>query len=121
MKNQTTTKTTAKSSKPKASKAPAPAITQQASNKFETLKRNFEVEYLKGGDYSDALTALATALAVSCVNKCLDPQRKTAPEHDTVSDNGSNPAMVALKRYICRRQTFGEHFNSRRKCDKSQV
>ena len=34
------------------------------------------------------------------VNKCIDPQRKTAGDLDKISDNGQNPAMIALKRGI---------------------
>ena len=38
--------------------------------------------------------------AYSVVNKCIDPQRKAAADRDTISDNGQNPAMIALKRGI---------------------
>lgn len=69
-------------------------------NAFEQAKRDFETAYTSGGDYSPALLTLSTAIAHSVVRKCLDPQRKTAAEHDTVSDNGQNPAMVELKRGI---------------------
>lgn len=69
-------------------------------NAFEQAKRDFETAYTSGGDYSPALLTLSTAIAHSVIRKCLDPQRKTAAERDTVSDNGQNPAMVELKRGI---------------------
>ena len=49
---------------------------------------------------SDTVTKLATAIAYSVLNKCIDPQRKTAPTRDSISDNGINPALVALKREL---------------------
>ena len=67
---------------------------------FETVKRNYETALAQGKDTAQELTALATAVAYSVLNKCIDPQRKTAADRETVSDNGYNPALVQLKRGI---------------------
>lgn len=67
---------------------------------FETVKRNYETALAQGKDTTQELTALATAVAYSVLNKCIDPQRKTAADRETVSDNGYNPALVQLKRGI---------------------
>ena len=67
---------------------------------FETVKRNYETALAQGKDTAQELTALATAVAYSVINKCIDPQRKTAAQRDTASNTGFNPAMVSLKRGI---------------------
>lgn len=67
---------------------------------FEQVKRNYEHALATGKDSTQELTALATAVAYSVLNKCIDPQRKAAPQRETVSDNGYNPALVQLKRGI---------------------
>ena len=67
---------------------------------FEQVKRNYENALASGKDSTQELTALATAVAYSVLNKCIDPQRKTAADRETVSDNGYNPALVQLKRGI---------------------
>ena len=67
---------------------------------FEQVKRNYETALASGKDSTQELTALATAVAYSVLNKCIDPQRKTAADRETVSDNGYNPALVQLKRGI---------------------
>ena len=67
---------------------------------FEKVKRNCEKALTNGKDSAQELTALATAVAYSVLNKCIDPQRKTAADRDNVSDNGYNPALVQLKRGI---------------------
>lgn len=67
---------------------------------FDTVKRDFEQALNAGGDYSVPLFDLATAVAYSVLNRCLDPQRKTAPARDAVSDNGQTPALVDMKRGI---------------------
>lgn len=64
---------------------------------FDALKRAYETAYNSGDDYTEAVYNLATAIAHSVINKCLDPQRKTAPNRDTVSNNGASPALRALK------------------------
>lgn len=72
----------------------------EKQNTFETVKRTFETAYASGNDYAAALMDLSTAIAYSVLNKCIDPQRKTAKDRDTVSDSGINPALVSLKRGI---------------------
>lgn len=67
---------------------------------FETVKRDFETALASGKDYAAELLELSTAVAYSVVNKCIDPQRKTAADREEVSDNGQNPAMLQLKRGI---------------------
>ena len=67
---------------------------------FDTLKRNFEHALYNGKDYTNELTELSTAIATACLNKCIDPQRSTAPTRDTISNNGFNPALTDLKRGI---------------------
>lgn len=67
---------------------------------FEQVKRDFETALDSGKDYGPALLDLSTVFAYSVVNKCIDPQRKTAADRDSISDNGQNPAMIALKRGI---------------------
>ena len=68
---------------------------------FDRLMRNWEKAYTAfittGADPSTELYALATACANSVLKKCLDPQRKTAPDRETVSNNGINPALKAVK------------------------
>lgn len=75
-----------------------PAATEKAD--FETVKRTFENVLASGKDYGPALMDLSTVFAYSVVNKCIDPQRKAAASWENVSDNGQNPAMIALKRGI---------------------
>ena len=74
--------------------------TQTERNTFDTVKRTFEQAYTSGQDYTAALMDLSTAVAYSVLNKCIDPQRKTAKDKDTVSDSGISPALVELKRGI---------------------
>lgn len=74
-------------------------------NTFEQVKRNYENALASGKDTGTELTALATAVAYSVLNKCIDPQRKTAQTkaadgEQTASNSGRNPALVALKRGI---------------------
>ena len=74
--------------------------TTETRKDFETVKRNFETAFSSGRDYSAELLDLSTAVAYSVLNKCLDPQRKTAVDREQVSDNGQNPALLAVKRGI---------------------
>lgn len=76
-----------------------PENTQKVKT-FEKAKRTFEEAHASGKDYSNELLDLSTAIAYSVVNKCIDPQRKSAGEHDGVSNNGLNPAMLDLRRGI---------------------
>lgn len=75
-------------------------LNTETASTFETVKRAFENAYINGDDVTDSLTALAQAVALSVVKKCIDPQSKTAQEREAVSDNGVNPAMVQLRREI---------------------
>lgn len=75
---------------------------------FEALKRDFETAYAIG-DYAAELLALATAAPVSCLNKCLDPQGKTATGRDTVSNSGYSAALVALRRGVYRDRALLEN------------
>lgn len=77
-----------------AEKTPATAKT------FADLLTAFETDYINGNSNSPALVKLATTVAHSVLNKCIDPQRKTATERETVSNSGNSPALVALKREI---------------------
>lgn len=70
------------------------------SNTFDALKRNYETALASGTDSGGELMELATAVAYSVINKCIDPQRKTAANRETVCDKGYNPAMVQLKQGI---------------------
>lgn len=67
---------------------------------FDSVKRTFETAYASGTDYTAPLMDLSTAIAYSVLNKCIDPQRKTAKDRESVSDSGINPALVDLKRGI---------------------
>lgn len=67
---------------------------------FAALLRAYEQAHTDGTDSTAALLALATACAHSVLKKCTDPQRKTAPDRETVSNNGISPALVAVKRGI---------------------
>ena len=63
---------------------------------FEQVKRNYETALASGKDSTQELTALATAVAYSVLNKCIDPQRKTAADRETVSDNGYNLSLIHI-------------------------
>lgn len=69
-------------------------------NPFADLLRAYELAYLAGGDYTTELLNLATATAQSVLKKCVDPQRKSATDRETVSNSGLSPALVAVKRGI---------------------
>lgn len=74
--------------------------TTETRKDFNAVKRSFEVTLASGGDYAAPLYDLATAVAYSVLNKCLDPQRKTAADRDAVSNSGNSPALLAVKRGI---------------------
>ena len=76
------------------------AQTTTARPDFNAVKRAYETALATGKDSADELTALATAVAYSVLNKCIDPQRKAAPQRQTVSATGYNPALVQLKHGI---------------------
>lgn len=72
----------------------------QAVNTFDELKERYKQATASGKDSTAELYALAQAVAYSVVNKCLDPQRKTAAGREQVSNNGFTPSLVAIKRGI---------------------
>lgn len=84
---------------------------------FEQVKRNYETALASGKDTAQELTALATAVAYSVLNKCIDPQRKTAADLETVSNNGHNPALLQVKRGIA--TDLATLDNTRRNADKA--
>ena len=67
---------------------------------FAELLRTYEQAHAAGADTTDALYALATACALSVVKKCIDPQRKTAAERETVSNGGMSAALQSVRRGI---------------------
>ena len=67
---------------------------------FTDLITAYETAHATGADTTTALYNLATAVALSVLRKCIDPQRKTATERETISNNGINPALVEVKRGI---------------------
>lgn len=67
---------------------------------FEQIKRNYEIALASGKDSGQELQALGVAIAYSVLNKCLDPQRKTARHADKISNSGNSPALISLKRGI---------------------
>lgn len=68
---------------------------------FEAAKRALETAYRTNpADCGEQLQTLARAIACSVVNTCLDPQRKTAGDKETVSDSGQNPELIAIRRGI---------------------
>lgn len=74
---------------------------RKTENTFDTLKRQTEIAMDMGGDIAArAMVELGKAYAGIAVNKCADPQRKTAVDRDTVSDNGMNPALLQLRREV---------------------
>ena len=78
-------------------------------NTFEALKRDFEAAYASGNDFTEALYALARGVAYSVLKKCLDPQRKTAPMRDAISDNGQTSPLIECRRSIARDTANLEH------------
>ena len=63
--------------------AQAKANTTTAST-FETVKRNYETALAQGKDTAQELTALATAVAYSVINKCIGhrKQHRIQPRYD---------------------------------------
>lgn len=75
--------------------------TNTKTTAFENIKRNYETALAQGKDTTQELTALATAVAYSVINKCIDPRRKAAAQQqNAASDSGYNPVMVELKKGI---------------------
>ena len=67
---------------------------------FAKLLRAYETAHATGADTAAPLYALATAAALSVLKKCIDPQRQTATDRETVSNNGISPALTAVRRGI---------------------
>ena len=80
----------------------AEATTTATSPAFDRLKRDLETALSSGQDATQQLYDLSAALCASVLRKCLDPQRKTAVERDTVSDNAMSPVLQQLRRDIWR-------------------
>lgn len=57
-------------------------------------------EELHAHYYLKALQSLATAIAYSALGLLADPQRKTAPTREKVSNSGLNPVMLKARRDI---------------------
>ena len=84
--------------------ATAAAMAQQTPNAqtaaFAKLLRAYEHATATGADTAAPLYALAAACALSVLKKCIDPQRQTAPDRETVSNSGISPALTAVRRGI---------------------
>lgn len=57
-------------------KATAQAKANTTTASFETVKRNYETALASGKDTAQELTALATAVAYSVINKCISPKER---------------------------------------------
>ena len=79
---------------------------QQAA--FAKLLRDYEHATATGADTADPLYALAAACALSVLRKCIDPQRQTATERQTVSNSGLSPALSAVRRDIVANMAYLE-------------
>lgn len=73
---------------------------EQTAAAFAELLRTYERTHAAGADTTNALYALATACTLSVVKKCIDPQRKTATERETVSNGGMSAALQNVRRGI---------------------
>lgn len=98
--NTNTNKTNTTTARPNGQTTDSKTNKTDSRATFENVKRTFETAYASGQDYTAPLMDLSTAVAYSVLNKCIDPQRKTAKDRDSVSDSGINPALVELKRGI---------------------
>lgn len=83
------------------------AQTADQERTFKHLLREYEAAVAAGTDTTAkadreaaALLALAQAVALSVVAKCIDPQRKAATTRETVSNSGQNPALREIRRGI---------------------
>lgn len=84
------------------SQSPAAEDTTVTSPAFDQLKRDLETALASGQDATQQLYDLSAALCASVLRKCLDPQRKTAVERDTVSNSAMSPVLQQLRRDIWR-------------------
>lgn len=76
----------------------APAVNGKSA--FEKLISDYEKAHAAGMDVAPSLSALASAVALSVVKKCIDPQRKSATEKASVSNGGLSAALLAVRRGI---------------------
>lgn len=77
-----------------------PNASADTAHAFTALLRAYETAHASGADTAAPLYALATACALSVLKKCIDPQRKSATERETISNNGINPALTAVRNGI---------------------
>lgn len=68
------------------------------SNTFAQLMRDYEQAVASCKDVIEELTALATAIAYSVLNKCIDPQRKRGADKPATSKSTYNQRLAAVKR-----------------------
>lgn len=71
-----------------------------AADRFAAMLRAYETAAATGADTAAPLYTLAAACALSVLRKCIDPQRQTAAERQTVSNSGLSPALSAVRRDI---------------------
>lgn len=78
------------------------ADTVKVNPQFDELKKAFATAFISGTEAEKGATLLELAkfVANSTVNKCLDPQRKTAPDKDKASNSGQSSVLRQLKREI---------------------
>lgn len=71
-----------------------------AADRFAAMLRAYETAAATGADTAAPLYTLSAACALSVLRKCIDPQRQTAAERQTVSNSGLSPALSAVRRDI---------------------
>lgn len=71
-----------------------------AADRFAAMLRAYETAAATGADTAAPLYTLAAACALSVLRKCIDPQRQTAAERQTVSNSGLSPALSSVRRDI---------------------
>lgn len=71
-----------------------------AADRFAAMLRAYETAAATGADTAAPLYTLAAACALSVLRKCIDPQRQTATQRQTISNSGLSPALSAVRRDI---------------------
>lgn len=71
-----------------------------AADRFAAMLRAYETAAATGADTAAPLCTLAAACALSVLRKCIDPQRQTATQRQTISNSGLSPALSAVRRDI---------------------
>lgn len=66
-------------------------------NTFEMLKRNFEIDFAKGIDYTNSINALAKVVGFSCLRTICDPQARTSYKLESARNSGFNSKIVEMK------------------------